>query len=96
MIEKFSVRDHGSILEILAKASSDKMYMYPCHVLACKYLEFEVLRVSLYDAYQLLLLFLYLCSLSFDTLIYPFILEVFKLFRRPESYIIYLFGQIFK
>lgn len=83
MIEKFSIRDHGGILEILAEASSNEMYMNPGHVLTCKYFRLKVLGVLLYNSYELLLLFLYLCSFSFDTLSHPLVLEVIKLFRRP-------------
>ena len=96
MVKKLSVRDHGGILEILAKTSSNEMDVYPGHVLACKYFGLKVLGVLLYNSYELLLLFLYLCSFSFDTLPNPFVLEVLKLFRRPQSYIIYFFGQVSK
>lgn len=95
MIEQFSIRYHGSVFEIFAETTCNEMDMYPSDVFFCEDLWFEVLRISLYNTYQLLLLvihFLFLFSYTVDD---PFVFEVFQLGWRPQSYIIDLFGQIF-
>lgn len=56
MVEKFSVRNHGRILKILAKAASDQMCVNPFDVLWRKYFHIKKIRISLYYGEQFLLL----------------------------------------
>lgn len=96
MVEQFSIGHHGGVLEVFSKAACHEVYMYPGDILMREHLGFEILGVSLDDADKFLLLFFDLCSLSLYALAHPCVLEIVELVMWPESYVVYLFGQIFE
>ena len=55
------------------------MDMYPSDIFSGEDLRLEVLRISLYDAYQLLLLFLDFLFLFSYAVYNPLVLEIFQL-----------------
>ncbi len=85
VIEQFRIGYHSCVLEVLAKAAGDQMYMDPGDVFRGEDFNIKELRVFFGDAYKFPLLSEHSFPLLAYAVLHPVVFEIVQLFLWPKS-----------
>lgn len=94
VIEQFCKRNHGCVLEIFAKATSDQVGMYPNDIFLIDGLWSKELRIVFQNRNKLGAIFFEFFSLTLNMLLKVLILELCDFLFVPKNSIINLSRQI--